>query len=102
MSCENHTSYLVSPLMSCEDHTSYLVSPPMSCEDHTSPMWEGTFGADKPRFPCLSVQAQKSMETKRSAANTADQTYKESVKNLEEGRQLWEREMEILCTVGFF
>ncbi len=40
------------------------------------------------------------METSRQAANNADTTYQESVRNLEESRQLWEREMEILCKVG--
>lgn len=39
------------------------------------------------------------MEGSRSAANNADVTYQESVKNLEEARQLWEREMELLCKV---
>ncbi len=46
------------------------------------------------------TQAARRMETSRQAANNADTTYQESVRNLEESRQLWEREMEILCKVG--
>lgn len=40
------------------------------------------------------------MEGSRSATNNADMAYQEMVKNLEEARQLWEREMELLCKVG--
>ena len=40
------------------------------------------------------------MEGSRSAANNADTAYQEMVKNLEEARQLWDREMELLCKVG--
>ena len=40
------------------------------------------------------------MEGTRSATNNADMAYQEMVKNLEEARQLWEREMELLCKVG--
>ena len=39
------------------------------------------------------------MEGSRSAANNADTAYQEMVKNLEEARQLWDREMELLCKV---
>ncbi len=48
----------------------------------------------------LPTQAARRMETSRQSANNADTTYQESVRNLEESRQLWEREMEILCKVG--
>ena len=40
------------------------------------------------------------MEGSRSASNNADMAYHEMVKNLEEARQLWDREMELLCKVG--
>ena len=40
------------------------------------------------------------MEGSRSAANNADTAYQEMVKNPEEARQLWDREMELLCKVG--
>lgn len=54
------------------------------------------------RAPSLFVpaQSQKKMESTRNQANNADTTYQESVKNLEDARLLWEREMEILCRVG--
>ena len=39
------------------------------------------------------------MEKARAAAGDADLMYQQSIKNLEEARQLWEREMEILCKV---
>lgn len=45
------------------------------------------------------TQAAKKMETTKHAAGTADTVYQESVRNLEEARHLWEREMEILCKV---
>ena len=44
-------------------------------------------------------QAQRKMEVSKTASENADVTYRESVRNLEEGRNLWEREMEILCRV---
>ncbi|XP_064387838.1 proline-serine-threonine phosphatase-interacting protein 1-like [Halichondria panicea] len=47
--------------------------------------------------PNTLTQAARRMETSRQSANNADTTYQESVRNLEESRQLWEREMEILC-----
>jgi len=40
------------------------------------------------------------MEHSKSTAQTADQTYQDAVKNLEEARVLWEREMELLCNVS--
>lgn len=43
------------------------------------------------------AQAQRKMDTSRTAANNADTAYQEAVRNLEDSRQLWEREMEILC-----
>ena len=52
-----------------------------------------------PLLSCLS-QAQRRMETSRVAANNADQSYQEAVKNLEESRHLWERELELLCKVS--
>ncbi|XP_065886288.1 proline-serine-threonine phosphatase-interacting protein 1-like [Dysidea avara] len=42
-------------------------------------------------------KAQKKMEHSKSTSQTADQTYQDAVKNLEEARVLWEREMELLC-----
>ena len=47
----------------------------------------------------LSKQSQKQSEKARAAAKNADQLYLESVKNLEESRALWDREMELLCRV---
>ena len=46
------------------------------------------------------TQAARKMESSRSSANHADQQYQESVRNLEDARQLWEREMEVLCKVS--
>ena len=46
------------------------------------------------------LQAQKKMEHSKSTSQTADQTYQDAVKNLEEARVLWEREMELLCNVS--
>jgi len=40
------------------------------------------------------------MEHSKSTSQTADQTYQDAVKNLEEARVLWEREMELLCNVS--
>ena len=45
------------------------------------------------------TQAARRIETTRLSANNADTNYQESIRNLEEARQLWEREMEILCRV---
>jgi hypothetical protein len=39
------------------------------------------------------------MEVTKQSASNADLTYQESVRNLEEARHLWEREMEVLCKV---
>lgn len=41
--------------------------------------------------------AHKKMEVAKAASNTTDLQYQEAVKTLEDGRVLWEREMEILC-----
>lgn len=46
------------------------------------------------------TQAARKMDTTRLAANTADTQYQESIRSLEDARQLWEREMEVLCKVG--
>lgn len=40
------------------------------------------------------------MEHAKAASQTADVTYQDAVKNLEEARVLWEREMELLCNVS--
>ena len=45
------------------------------------------------------TQAARKMEVTKQAASTADTIYQESVRNLEEARHLWEREMEVLCKV---
>lgn len=45
------------------------------------------------------TQAARKMEVTKQAASNADLTYQESVRNLEEARHLWEREMEVLCKV---
>ena len=45
------------------------------------------------------TQAAKKMEVTKQSASTADTVYQESVRNLEEARHLWEREMEVLCKV---
>lgn len=45
------------------------------------------------------TQAARKMEATKQAASTADTIYQESVRNLEEARHLWEREMEVLCKV---
>ena len=50
-------------------------------------------------FPLRVVQGQKNAEKARTQSKNADQTYLETVKNLEEARALWEREMELLCRV---
>ena len=42
---------------------------------------------------------QKRLEGAKLAASSADTNYQETVKALEESRQLWEREMEVLCQV---
>ena len=42
---------------------------------------------------------QKRLEGAKLAASTADTSYQDTVKALEESRQLWEREMEVLCQV---
>ena len=46
------------------------------------------------------TQAARKMEVTKQSASTADTIYQESVRNLEEARHLWEREMEVLCKVG--
>lgn len=43
------------------------------------------------------TQAARKMEVTKQSASNADLTYQESVRNLEEARHLWEREMEVLC-----
>ena len=40
------------------------------------------------------------MEHAKATSQTADVTYLDAVKNLEEARNLWEREMELLCNVS--
>lgn len=45
------------------------------------------------------TQAHKKMEVAKASSNHSDIQYQESVKNLEEARVLWEREMEYLCQV---
>ena len=40
------------------------------------------------------------MEHTKATSQTADVTYQDAVKNLEEARILWEREMELLCNVS--
>ena len=45
------------------------------------------------------TQAARKMEVTKQSASTADTIYQESVRNLEDARQLWEREMEVLCKV---
>lgn len=42
-------------------------------------------------------QSHKKVEAAKTASNNADIQYQEAVKTLEEGRVLWEREMEYLC-----
>ena len=41
------------------------------------------------------------MENAKQTSQTADLAYQDAVKNLDEGRILWEREMELLCNVSF-
>eukprot|EP00731_Ephydatia_muelleri_P016968 Em0010g66a len=65
--------------------------------------------ADKAEEQCSRAQAnratkpkdllsmQKRLEGAKLAASSADTNYQETVKALEESRQLWEREMEVLC-----
>ena len=48
------------------------------------------------------TQAARKMEVTKQSASNADLTYQESVRNLEEARHLWEREMEVLCKVNTF
>ena len=85
-----------------ENHTRLQSNPTTKPKDLQQVASPGT-------TPCLydcdhvelsPLQAQKRMEGSRSAANNADTAYQEMVKNLEEARQLWDREMELLCKVG--
>ena len=51
--------------------------------------------------PCLLLpwQAEKKTITSRSTMENADSLYMDAVRTLEEARQAWEREMELLCQV---
>ena len=61
-----------------------FLSLPLMYVFHVSPSW----------------QAEKKVVTCRSTMENADSLYVDAVRALEEARQNWEREMELLCQVG--